>query len=470
VLWAATLSELPNRFSCGQGLAEITNGYALFCTVQGSGPVREDEAMRRILSATLGFALGLYAASSRAEEFSSSPMSSADTPLVTLGRPVPLGTSLNKPSYNAVLPDGQLRPAAYTPPAPANFAAGFPAADPSGPTLAVPPLSAPGIPASAAEQYNCGVVTRSPGAEPSFWDKCKGWVGSVPGFAAVGDFGGGRPLFQSDHAFDGFISPVTNPFYFEDPRSLTEVRPMFIYQGAPTGNPIFHGGDIEYLGLQARLAITDCFSVVMTKFGEVWTETHHPNADFQSHAGFAEIIIGPKYTFLRSEATGTLGAVGLNFDIPAGSRKVLQNTGSLTLEPYISMGQSFCPTTYGGFHALGTLGYNASVDNQRSDNLFLSLHLDFDYGDLHKIYPFLELNWFYYTTNGKAEPVNFEGRDLFNFGARTISGHNEVTLAPGIRYKVNECIQMGFAAEFPLNKATRSVLDYRVMFDLIFRY
>src|SRR5437763_1184921 len=25
--------------------------------------------------------------------------------------------------------------------------------------------------------------------------------------------------FQSDHVFDGFISPVTNPFLFEDPRS-----------------------------------------------------------------------------------------------------------------------------------------------------------------------------------------------------------------------------------------------------------
>ena len=35
--------------------------------------------------------------------------------------------------------------------------------------------------------------------------------------------------FKSDHVFDGFISPVTNPFLFEDPRSLTEVRPIFMY-------------------------------------------------------------------------------------------------------------------------------------------------------------------------------------------------------------------------------------------------
>lgn len=426
--------------------------------------------MRGILSTTLCLALGLNAAPACADDLSSPAISVSDAPLVTLGRPVPLGTTLDRSSTGGALPDGQIRAAAYMPPAPVNSVAGSPGPELSGPTLALPPLSVPVSPTSSAEQYNCGVVTRSPGADPSFWDKCKGAFTSIPGLGGMGEFGGGRPLFQSDHSFDGFISPVTNPFYFEDPRSLTEVRPLFIYQGTPRGNPIFHGGDIEYVGLQGRLAITDCLSVVMTKFGEVWMEPHHPNADFGNHAGFAELILGPKYTFWRSEATGTLGAAGLNFDIPAGSRQVLQKTGSLTLEPYISMGQSFCQTTYGGFHALGTFGYNLSVDNQRSDNLFLSLHLDFDYGDLHKIYPFLELNWFYYTTNGHAEPVNFEGRDLFNFGARMISGHNEVSLAPGVRYKVNECLQMGFAAEFPLNNSSRSLMDYRIMLDFIFRY
>jgi hypothetical protein len=417
--------------------------------------------MRGIWSATLGLVCGLVAAPAFAEDFSSPPAA-------TIGRPVLLGASLQTPVKLSAPVDGQIRTAGYNPQASPNSVAGFPTLDAPGPTLSAPPAGAPiGVP-SAAEQYNCGVVTKSPAAGGAYWDKCwdkcKGFFTGIP--SAVS----GRTLFQSDHAFDGFISPVTNPFYFEDPRSLTEVRPLFIYQGAPTGNPIFHGGDIEYVGLQARLAFTDCFSITLTKLGEVWIEPHNANAAFQDHAGFADIILGPKYTFLRSDATGTLGAVGLNFDIPAGSRQVLENTGSLTLEPYLSMGQRFCPTSYGTFHALGTIGYNASVDSQRSDNFFTSLHLDFDYGNLHKIYPFLEMNWFYYTSNGKAQPINFEGRDLFNFGAQHISGHNEISLAPGIRFKLNECFQMGFAAEFPLNNASRSLMDYRLMLDLIFRY
>jgi hypothetical protein len=420
--------------------------------------------MRGMLAVSVGLALGLYVPRCLADDLSPT----TDAPLVTLGRPMPLGAAPQQPSAGNAIADVQLLPAAYLPSPPANTVASSSGPGLSGPPLSMPPPGALVSPASPTEQYNCGVVTRSPGSDPSYWDRCRQFFSGIPGFVGGGEFGG-RPLFQSDHAFDGFISPISNPFYFEDPRSLTEIRPLFFYQGAPHGNPVFRGGDIEFLGLQARLAITDCFSLTMTKFGEVWIEPHNAGGDFQSHAGFSEIILGPKYTFWRNEGTGTLAAVGLNFDIPAGSRQVLQNTGSLTMEPYISAGQSFCHTPYGTFHAVGTFGYNFSVDNQRSDNLFSSLHLDFDYGDLHKIYPLLELNWFYYTTNGKAHTLNFEGRDLFNFGSRTITGHNDVSLAAGARFKVNECLQMGLAAEFPLG-TSRNLMDYRLMVDVIFRY
>ena len=424
--------------------------------------------MRGILAAILGLALGICAAPCRADDAWSRSTSTDDAPVVTLGRPVPLGVSLDKPS-TADAADAHLRPAAYNSPDPVAPVVAAPGAVLSAPTLSPLP-SIQADPASPAELYNCGVVTRTAGTEHPIWDRCQQWVGGVPGVGYVRELGGGRPLFQSDHSFDNFISPITNPFYFEDPRSLTEIRPLYIHQGAPSRNPIFHGGDVEYLGLQARLALTDCLSVVMTKFGETWIEPHRGSGDFANHAGFSEIILGPKYTFLRSEGTGTLGAAGLNFDIPIGSRRVFQDTGSLTLEPYLSMGQSFGHTPYGSFQALGTFGYNFSIDRQRSDNFFLSLHLDFDYGDLHKIYPTLELHWFHYTANGRAQDLNFEGRDLFNFGSRSISGHDDLSLAPGFRFKLNECLQMGLAAEFSLANSHRSLMDYRLMADLIFRY
>jgi hypothetical protein len=422
--------------------------------------------MRGVVAAILGLTLGICTGAGRAGDLSLPPASPAETPLVTLGRPVPLGAAVHQPLSSRTTIDNQLRPAAYTPAGPT-----YPAPTPPGPelpALSLPASPLPGVPTSPAEQYNCGVVTRTAGTEHPFWEKCKGAVVAIPGMVGI-EPSGGRPLFQSDHTFDSFISPISNPFYFEDPRSLTELRPIFFWQGAPRGNPIYHGGDIEYLGLQARLAVTDVLSFTMTKLGEVWMEVHDPTDNFESHAGFAEIILGPKFTFLRSEGTGTVLAAGVNFDIPAGSGRVFQNTGSLSLEPYISAAQCLFHTGYGTFQGLGTFGYNFSVDSERSDNLFLSLHLDFDYGDLHKIYPLIEVNWFYYTSNGHTEPINFEGRDLFNFGARTISGHSDVSLAAGARFKVNESLQLGAALEFPLG-TSRSLMDYRVMFDVIFRY
>ena len=49
------------------------------------------------------------------------------------------------------------------------------------------------------------------------WSNCQRVLGFLP----------------SDHCFDRFISPLSNPFFFEDPRSLTEVRGIFIDNSLP---------------------------------------------------------------------------------------------------------------------------------------------------------------------------------------------------------------------------------------------
>ena len=42
-------------------------------------------------------------------------------------------------------------------------------------------------------------------------------------------------FLPSDHCFDDFISPISNPFFFEDPRSLTEFRGIFLDNSLPAG-------------------------------------------------------------------------------------------------------------------------------------------------------------------------------------------------------------------------------------------
>jgi hypothetical protein len=292
-------------------------------------------------------------------------------------------------------------------------------------------------------------------------------IGEKFGNAMNGVFGA-HDWFRSDHCFDGFISPVTNPFLFEDPRSLTEVRPIFMYQQIPGGQPDFKGGSVWYFGTQARLAVTERLSFTFNKLGAVATNPGS-GSPLDNQFGFAELWLGPKYTFLRGEQTGSLLAGGLQFQIPVGSGSVYQNTGSLSLVPYLTYGQNFGRNfRLGSFNTILATGYAASVNNQRSDYYWLSAHLDFDWGNTHRFYPLAELNWFYYTTNGKTSPFTGEGRDLFNFGSNA-SGTGLVTAAFGARYKITESAQVGGAFELPIGGA-RDLFKYRFTVDFILKY
>src|SRR5262245_20247467 len=101
-------------------------------------------------------------------------------------------------------------------------------------------------PASPEEDFNCGVVTQGVTGPTTPTGHGNIFSGLFSGNLFQG-------TFQSDHCFDRFISPVSNPFFFEDPRALTELRPIFIYQHIPGSNPLFHGGSFEGFFLQGRL-------------------------------------------------------------------------------------------------------------------------------------------------------------------------------------------------------------------------
>jgi hypothetical protein len=432
-------------------------------------------AMRAGWLSSLGLALGVSAGSAVADEPVVWRAASGAEPresLVTFGRPVPVADTPAVPvSWRSAQADGTAvvraqGPDGLPPPAPPPGTAPLQVAPPPpGP----PTLPPPGIPYNPPDLYNQGVVPDTPPPPPGtgWWDKTKSIFD-----LQTGPFCGcaGRRPFQSDHCFDGFIEPVSNPFFFEDPRALTELRPIFMYQSIPHKNYAFAGGSLEYFGVQGRVALTQSVSIVMSKLGGIWVQPGGgaipPYAG--DHSGFADIDIGPKWTFLRNERSGTLGAVGLWFEIPTGDKSIGESEG-LSLYPFLTMGQNFGRSSYGSFNVLGEIGYSFGVDNKPSDFFATSLHLDYDIGNLHKIYPLLELNWRYYTENGKERVQTFEGGDLINFGATEISGRNNLTLAPGVRYKFNENAQFGTALEFPV-VGTKDLLNFRWTIDFIWRY
>jgi hypothetical protein len=274
--------------------------------------------------------------------------------------------------------------------------------------------------------------------------------------------------FRSDHLFDGFISPVSNPFLFEDPRALTEVRPLFLFQQVPGRQPDFHGGHITFFGAQARVAFTDRWSLVISKFGGIAVDPHEPSP-FHSTTGFAEIWLAPKFTFYRGEETCSVAAAGLQFQIPAGSQNTFQNTGALSLVPFVSYGQNFLRDfQWGSFNLMASTGFSFSVNRERSDYYYLSGHLDFDVNNLHRFYPLFEMNWFLNATSGRSTPIGAEGRDLINFGGQA-SGTGLLTGAFGGRIKITEYAQFGAAFEFPMG-GRKDLFSNRFTLDFILRY
>lgn len=285
----------------------------------------------------------------------------------------------------------------------------------------------------------------------------------------LGIFGERDEWFCSDHAFDGFISPVTNPFLFEDPRSLTEVRAIYLYQRIPGRQPDTQGGNVQYFGVQGRVAITNRLSFTINKLGGTW---FNPNSEaaLPSSSGFSEIWFGPKFTFIRGEETGTLLAGGLQFQVPVGSSSVFQDTGSLSLVPYVSYAQSFLhDAAWGRLNLMANASYAFSTTRARSDYLSLSGHLDWDVLNKNRFFPLFEMNYYLMTTDGTTRPnVGSEGRDLFNLGS-SAKGNGLLTGAFGARFKITEGAQVGTAFEFPF-AGPRDFFDYRWTVDFILRY
>jgi hypothetical protein len=338
-----------------------------------------------------------------------------------------------------------------------------PNANPFPPASVAPPAD---VPPSIGPPVNSGGPVDQP-LQNNWWDKTCDWCKNLCSPRSNGQGG----LFQSDQAFKSvaFISPVSNPFYSINPLSLTELRPIFLYQTIPTKNAVLGGGNAEFYGLQGSLAINECLSVVIDKLGFITLDPHDKTVPYANASGLGELWLGPKWTFFRMPEKGTAIAAGLDFQIPIGEANVFQNTGTLGLDPYISIAQNIPLGAWGGLNLMNTTGLAFGVDNKRSDYFHSSFHIDYDVQNAHVFYPLLELNWFQYIGNGKNLSQNFEGMDLFNFGATSISGRGTLSIAPGLRYRFNEHLQFGTTIEFMLT-SPKDVQDFRWTFDIILRY
>lgn len=149
-----------------------------------------------------------------------------------------------------------------------------------------------------------------------------------------GDCGGGIAglIKKSDHCFDDFISPMTNPVFFEDPRTLTEARLIYANHNLPNA---LGGNNVQIVAMQLRGAITDDLSIIATKDGYIISD--NPLLD----DGWADVAAGLKLNVYKNYETQTIASVGTTFELPVGSQRSLQGNGDGEFHMFASGGTEF---------------------------------------------------------------------------------------------------------------------------------
>lgn len=278
---------------------------------------------------------------------------------------------------------------------------------------------------------------------------------------------------RGSSGFDSFISPISNFTNFEDPRAITEVRPIFMFHDLANDFLGLDGGEAYLLAVQARFAVTERFALIATKDGYVWLRPHKeiPGA-VTKNDGFANLAFGAKYAVLYDEAKRRIATLGLRYEVPSGDAGVLQGKvlriagvnerGDGVLNPFLSAGVGA-----GDFQFLGYAGGRVPINEVDSTFFDMSLHGNYRVGDF---YPLVEVNWVHTVGNGKRLPLGGEGFDLLNLGSTNAAGKGVVTAAVGGRWRVLRAevwnVDLGTAVEFPLTHR-RDLFGFRLTSDVI---
>lgn len=287
-----------------------------------------------------------------------------------------------------------------------------------------------------------------------------GGCGTACGCGFGGRFGGlgGRflGLIQpSDHCFDNFISPITNPTHFEDPRTLTEARFIYLRHKVPIAAA---GGDVQLFALQLRAALTERLSVIATKDGYIFSD----NPLIQD--GWADVAAGLKYNLIRDPGCQRLLSAGFTYELDSGTQRSRQGNGNGVFNLFLSHARQLNACT----NYMTALGVRLPKDTiAETSMMYWSHHVDRRVGE--RLYLLAEANWYNWLDSGAGGINGVEGGDLFNFGSTGVTGNDIVTAAIGAKIKPGPNQEIGVAWELPVTKR-EDVLDNRFTVDWIVRY
>ena len=318
------------------------------------------------------------------------------------------------------------------------------------PSVSSPVASAPNMAPATAQS----VANMQPGQ--NYFDSCNSCDTGMACCDDGGRFGGlGNLIKRSDHGLSDFISPMTNPVFFEDPRALTEIRPIYFTHKVPTA---LGGNNVRLFAVQVRARVTENVSLIATKSGYITSD--NPLLD----EGWSDLAGGVKVNLIRDTCKGRMLSTGVTYEGATGEADVLQGNGQGEFNLFLSGGARIGQRA----HWISTGGVRLPTNpTDESTSSYWSNH--FDYMLLPRLYFLNEYNWYTWLGAGQDGPGGFEGLDVINLGSPGVSGNDIVTSAVGFKLKPSQHMEAGFAFEFPLTDR-RDIIDNRITVDLILRY
>lgn len=272
-----------------------------------------------------------------------------------------------------------------------------------------------------------------------------------------------RFIQPTDTCWADFISPMTNPVFFEDPRTLTEAHIIFAQHNIPSllGGAV-PASDIQVVACQLRAALTDNLSLIATKDGFIFTGADAVVMD----DGWADVALGLKYNLFKDVEAQRILSAGFTYELPVGSTRTLQGNGDGEFNLFASGGLLYGDCN----HFVTAAGFRLPSDPGDENQVFYwSVHFDRQIA-CSWLYGLVEFNWFHWMSDGDNAALNgLQGGDFFNFGATGVEGTDIVTGAFGFKWKPSLLQEVGIAWEVPLTE-TRGVLDNRLTVDWNIRY
>jgi hypothetical protein len=264
-------------------------------------------------------------------------------------------------------------------------------------------------------------------------------------------------MLPSDHCFDRFVSPLSNPFFFEDPRSLTEARGIFLDNSLPAS---VGGSDAQVWAAQFRGRLTDRWSVIAPRLGYLQVNQAGGGAPM----GFASAPIGLKYNFIRDVEGQFLVSAGLTYFIP-GSQRAFASFGNGDYHIFLTAGKQI----FDWGHWVSGSGFRIPGDSNFGTQLWYWSN-QWDYELPGHFYPLVGVNWFHWIRNAGNNFTNgITGLDLLNLPTSGVAGTNVVTGVVGAKWKPSGNFELGTGFEFPVTDRT-DILRNRVYADVIIRY